>query len=58
MRGLIMLTRLSMARAWTRPCASLLIVVISAMALAWLVPYIMERYGSLQLQWVYAGQGF
>ncbi len=55
--GFIMLTRLSMAKGLDKALRQFAIVVISA-ALAWLVPYIMERVWQLyKLQWVYAGAG-
>lgn len=55
--GFIMLTRLSMAKGLDKALRQFGIVVISA-ALAWLVPYIMERVWQLyKLQWLYAGAG-
>lgn len=55
--GLIMLTRLSLGRGLDKAVRQFGIVVISA-AVAWIIPYIMERVWQLyKLQWLYAGAG-
>lgn len=56
--GLIMLTRLSLAKGNLDNVLRQFVIIVASAAVTWLIPYIMERFWQLyRLQWVYAGAG-
>lgn len=56
--GMIMLTRISMARGSLDNVLRQFVIVVASAAVTWLIPYVMERFWQLyRLQWIYAGAG-
>ena len=51
--GMIMLTRISMARGSLDNVLRQFVIVVASAAVTWLVPYVMERFWQLyRLQWI------
>ena len=56
--GLIMLTRIGLARGSLDNVLRQFVIVVASAAATWLIPYVMERFWQLyRLQWLYAGAG-
>ena len=56
--GMVMLTRISMARGDLDSVLRQFVIVVASAAVTWLIPCVMERFWQLyRLQWVYAGAG-
>ena len=56
--GLIMLTRIGLARGSLDNVLRQFVIVVASAAATWLIPCVMERFWQLyRLQWLYAGAG-